>query len=76
LLIKERSLTKGIPEVPGSYMTSRYLDFAVKQVIIPNAANTKDVSARAIDPGQIIIDAANLITAEIQVRRDEFGLAN
>ncbi|MHB1485312.1 MAG: extracellular solute-binding protein [Saccharofermentanales bacterium] len=76
LLIQGRDLTKGIPEVPGSYMTSRYLDFAVKQVVIPKAASARDVTANIIDPGQIIADAAKLISAEIKVRREEFGLAN
>jgi ABC-type glycerol-3-phosphate transport system substrate-binding protein len=75
-LIQERNVTKGMPEVPGSYMTGRYLDFAVKKVIIPQAASTTDVTASVIDPGQIIIDAANLITGEIKVRRNEFGLPN
>ncbi|MHB1484014.1 MAG: extracellular solute-binding protein [Saccharofermentanales bacterium] len=66
LLVEQWAWTKGIPEGPGSYMTPRYVDFAAKQVIITKAVGT--------DPGQILINAAKLITSEIKVKRKEFGL--
>ncbi len=68
LLVNQWEWTRGIPEGPGSYMTGRYVDFAIKQVVI-----TKEIGT---DPGQIIINASKLITSEIKVKRKEFGLPN
>ena len=69
-----REYAKGIPEVPGSYMTSRFLDFAIKSVIVPKSVTSKDNTANLIDPGRLVMDAAKQITAEIKNKRREFGL--
>jgi ABC-type glycerol-3-phosphate transport system substrate-binding protein len=70
LLIDQLSFTKGIPEVPGSYMTSRYLDSAFKQAFV-STASWED---RQLEPGEILENAAKLINSEIRSKRDEFGL--
>ena len=57
--------TKGIPEIPGSYMTSRYIDFAFKQMVVNGAE----------DSGRALLDAARLIDNEITAKREEFGLS-
>lgn len=66
LLTSQLHFTKGIPEIPGSYMTPRYLDFAFKQAVV-----TKKVG---YDAGQIIVDASKLISGEIKIKRREFGI--
>ena len=53
----------GIPEVPGGYFTSRYVDFAFRK-----AVNAGD------DPGESIEDAAKSINTEIESKRKEFKL--
>jgi len=73
-LLEGREYAKGIPEVPGSYMTSRFLDFAIKSVIVPKSVTSKDNTANLIDPGRLVMDAAKQITAEIKNKRREFGL--
>ena len=55
---------KGLREVPGSYMTSRFVDFAFR-----DAVNS------SIDPDESIRDAVKQINEEIKVRRKEFGLS-
>lgn len=66
VLLKQWEYTKGIPEVPGSYMTSRYVDFGFKQVILGNTTET--------DPIQILINQNKRINEEIKAKRKEFGL--
>jgi ABC-type glycerol-3-phosphate transport system substrate-binding protein len=66
LLLQQWSQTKGIPEIPGSYMASRYVDFGFKQVVLQNSLET--------DCGQILINQSKLLTEEIQAKRKEFRL--
>jgi len=54
---------KGIPEVPGSYMTGRHLDNAFRLVI--------DESS---NPRETIYDYVQVINDEINKKRREFGL--
>lgn len=65
ILLQQWQQTRGIPELPGSYMTSRYVDFAFKQVLLNGAE----------DPNKCLLNAAKLINAEITTKRDEFGLS-
>ena len=63
VLKEQLAQTRGIDEVPGSYMTTRYLDFAFREVI--NGAE---------DPGKELISAQLQINREIDTKRQEFGL--
>jgi ABC-type glycerol-3-phosphate transport system substrate-binding protein len=54
---------RGIPEVPGSYMTGRHLDNALRLVINDDA-----------NPREAIYDYVQIINEEIQKKRNEFGL--
>lgn len=54
---------KGIPEVPGSYYTARYLGFAFRDIVF--AGDT---------PGEVLEDTVKTINDEITVKRREFGL--
>lgn len=63
-VLKEQwNWVKGIPEVPGSYMTGRHLDNAFRKVI-----NDKS-NAR-----ETIYDYVQIINEEIRKKRDEFKL--
>lgn len=62
-LIEQQKNVFGIPEVPGSYYTSRYIDFAFKRVV-----NQKD------DVGDVLTDSNNIINLEIATRRNDFGI--
>ncbi len=71
ILSSQWERTVGIREVPGSYMTPRYVDFAFKQAF----TGTNDMKLSAlIDPGEIIQRASRLINDEILYKRTEFGL--
>jgi ABC-type glycerol-3-phosphate transport system substrate-binding protein len=71
LLSEQWKDTKGIREIPGSYMTPRYVDFAFKQAF----TGTTDMTLSAlIDPGEIIQKASKLIDEEIRYKRLEFAL--
>lgn len=54
---------KGVPEVPGGYMTGRHLDNAFRKVV-----NDK-VEAR-----KTLLDYVRIINEEIELKRKEFGL--
>jgi ABC-type glycerol-3-phosphate transport system substrate-binding protein len=54
---------RGIPEVPGGYMTGRHLDNALR-LVINDASN----------PRETIYDYVQKINAEIEKKRSEFGL--
>ncbi|MBU1020015.1 MAG: extracellular solute-binding protein, partial [Firmicutes bacterium] len=54
---------KGIPEVPGGYMTGRHLDNAFRLVYNESA-----------NPRETIYDYVQIINAEIEKKRSEFGL--
>lgn len=62
-IMKQWEYVKGIPEVPGGYFSSRYIDFAFRKVI-----NNGE------DPGETIEDAAKTINVEINTKRIEFKL--
>ena len=66
LLMEQLSYTKGMQEVPGSYMTSRYVDFAFKQMVVSRKPGANSA--------QIIMDANKLIADELKAKRAEFGL--
>ncbi|MBQ7726792.1 MAG: extracellular solute-binding protein, partial [Clostridia bacterium] len=66
VLLEQWKYTEGIPEVPGSYMTSRYVDFGFKQVLLKNTAET--------DPIQVLNNQNKRINEEIKAKRKEFGL--
>lgn len=54
---------KGLREVPGSYVTSRFVDFAFRNAVY-----------KSVSPDESIIDAAKQIDEELRIRRKEFGL--
>ncbi|MDD2361519.1 MAG: extracellular solute-binding protein [Oscillospiraceae bacterium] len=62
-LKKQAQYVFGVPEVPGSYITPRYLDFAFQAVI-----NQKE------DAGDTILNYAKQINLEISRKRKEFNL--
>lgn len=53
----------GIPEMPGGYYTSRYLDFAFKKVVVNGES-----------PRETMLDYVETINNEITYKRLEFGL--
>jgi len=55
---------RGIPEVPGGYMTGRHLDNAFRLVLESNA-----------NPRETIYDYVQVINSEIAKKRREFGLS-
>ena len=55
---------KGTPEVPGSYYTSRYIDFAFSKVY-----NYRE------NPVETMLDYVDEINSELTRKRQEFGLA-
>lgn len=62
-ILKEQwKSVKGIPEVPGSYMTGRHLDNAFRKVINDRA-----------NPRETIYDYVQIINEEIKKKREEFG---
>lgn len=52
---------RGIPEVPGGYYTSRYVDFAYKAVVL----QSKKVR-------EVLMDYTEIIDREIANKRQEF----
>jgi len=62
-LYEQWEWVKGIPEVPGGYMTGRHLDNAFR-LVIDDYAN----------PRETIYDYVQIINEEINKKRKEFGL--
>lgn len=62
-ILSQWEQTTAIPEVPGGYMTARYLDFAYKAVVNQGA-----------DPGEQLIQYTQKIDDELRRKRQEFGL--
>lgn len=62
---KQWEWARALPELPGSYMTGRYFDFAWRDVVNNNA-----------DILESVYDAVEDINAEIVKKRKEFGLTN
>ena len=54
---------KGVPEIPGGYMTGRHLDNAFRKVINEQAESRKT-----------LLDYVRVIDEEIELKRKEFGL--
>lgn len=54
---------KGIPEVPGGYYTTRYMDFAFRAVVLQGEL-----------PREVLIEYEDIINEEINYKRLEFGL--
>ena len=50
-----------LPEVPGSYIVSRYIDFAARAVL-----------NKSLNPGQTIIKYTGMINSELERKRTEF----
>lgn len=65
-LMEQWKWTKGIPEVPGSYMTPRYIDFAFKQVVLSSAH----------DPAKVLMAEEKQIDQELTAKRQEFGITD
>lgn len=63
-MMEQWKWVRGVPEVPGSYMTPRYIDFAFKQVVLSNAG----------EPAKVLQQQTRLIHAEMTKKRKEFGL--
>ncbi|HHW79489.1 MAG TPA: extracellular solute-binding protein [Acholeplasmataceae bacterium] len=63
VLQEQWAWVRGIPEVPGSYMTGRHLDNALRLVINESA-----------NPRETIYDYVQQINDEIRKKRDEFGM--
>lgn len=62
-IIDQLTYTKGLEEVPGGYMTSRYISTAILLCI-----------NNGLSPREVISDYSKLIDDEIQTKRKEFGL--
>lgn len=71
ILMKQWEHTRGIPEVPGSYMTPRYIDFAFKKA---SSAVTTSRYQALILPDEILRDATKKIDMEIDKKRREFNI--
>ena len=62
-LTEQQQYVKAVPQVPGSYFTSRHVYNALRRVL-----------TYGDDPRQTLIDYADYIDEEIKTKRDEFGL--
>lgn len=62
-LLKQLESTKAYPEVPGGYITTRYYDFAFRDIVYKNA-NIR----------QTLRDAVYQIDSEIKDKRNEYSL--
>lgn len=54
---------KGVPEVPGGYMTGRHLDNAFRKVVYQKK-----------EPRKTLLDYVRVINEELELKRQEFGL--
>jgi ABC-type glycerol-3-phosphate transport system substrate-binding protein len=64
-IMEQWKWVKGIPEVPGGYITSRYVEFAFKAVV-----------NQGEDPGEQLIKYVGQINDELSRKQYEFGLYN
>ncbi len=64
LIVEQRDDVIGVPEIPGSYMTPRLIDFAFRDVV-----NNRR------DPDDTLQDTCDAINDEITNKRMEFGLS-
>lgn len=65
VLEAQAAWAKGVPEVPGSYYTSRHINNAFRAVCIKEDAD---------EPREAILQYASIINDEIYDKRTEFGL--
>ena len=65
MLNAQAEWTKGIPEVPGGYYTSRH---------IKNAFRTVCISSNGEEPREALTRYAKIINDELYDKRLEFGL--
>ena len=63
VLLDQWESVKAIPEVPGGYYTSRYVDFAFKDVVIQGEEVRKT-----------LLDDVSIINKELENKRKEFNL--
>ncbi|TVP86133.1 MAG: extracellular solute-binding protein [Acholeplasmataceae bacterium] len=63
MLLEQWEWVRGVPEVPGGYMTGRHLDNAFRLVLEERA-----------NPRETIYDYVQVINEEIRKKRREFGL--
>ncbi|AZN42179.1 extracellular solute-binding protein [Paenibacillus albus] len=63
VLMEQMKWTKGIPEVPGGYLTGRNIDNAFRKVVVQGA-----------DPRETMDDYVRVMNEEISARRQEFNL--
>lgn len=63
ILMSQWEEARGIPEVPGGYYTSRYIDFAMRQVVNNNASQR-----------DTLLGYVDTINEEIALKRREFHL--
>ncbi|MBQ4152727.1 MAG: extracellular solute-binding protein, partial [Oscillospiraceae bacterium] len=63
VLLEQWASVDAIPEVPGGYYTSRYVDFAFKDVVIQGEEVRKT-----------LLDSVTTIDKELQYKRKEFNL--
>lgn len=63
VLLEQWKYVKGIPEVPGGYYTSRYMDFAFRAVVLSNQL-----------PREVLMEYEDIINEEMSYKRLEFGL--
>lgn len=62
-LSEQKKYVKGLEEIPGGYMTTRYIATAIR-IVINNSVN----------PREAILDYSQQIDKEIRLKRIEFGL--
>ncbi len=63
MLMEQWKTVEGIPEVPGGYLTARYVDFAFRDVVLSGKL-----------PSDSLLEAAKTINDEIVQKRQEFNL--
>ena len=63
ILMNQWESAQGVPEVPGGYYTSRYVDFAMRQVVNKNASQR-----------DTLLGYVDTINEEIALKRSEFHL--
>lgn len=62
-ILEQKAQVEGLPELPGSYMTNRYVATAIRLVI-----------NNGLSPREAILDYSQKIDEEIRRKRQEFGM--
>jgi ABC-type glycerol-3-phosphate transport system substrate-binding protein len=63
VLMRQWDNTQGIPEVPGGYYTTRYVDFSLRDVVNKNQ-----------EPREVLLQNVTPINEEIKIKRKELRL--